>query len=113
MSSKHDISVRRQDTQKANGEPVQAQDYTKVKVLALTFEFTDLEIEPETENVISAFKNRGYGVRHYKIKMQDSWGELEKELDEFFKRDDRTPLCILYYNGHGGIEDGKRLVFSR
>ncbi|KIW28063.1 uncharacterized protein PV07_07747 [Cladophialophora immunda] len=131
MATDHTISRRRASGERPRGQPPphgegsesnreleQAQDYTKVKVLALTFEFTDLKIAGETKGVIKAFKDIGYGVEHYEIKMQSPWdgqdGQdgLKKTLKNFFRTNSGTPLFIIYYNGHGGITKDKKLFFS-
>lgn len=93
--------------------------YNRVMVLLLTFEFQDLALDKETEDIEEEFKRLGYNVDPpYNIPMRRSQRSLQKRMAEFLGRGDPdTPtLMIVYYHGHGGFysgEDWSGLEMSR
>jgi hypothetical protein len=89
------------------------QDYTAVNVLLLTFEFNDLKIKEETKSVEDAFAGVGYKVYLYGIKMEDTLSSLQKKLKSFLQAEGKNTLFVIYYNGHGGIEEDNTLSFAR
>ncbi|KAF3153689.1 hypothetical protein TWF751_004533 [Orbilia oligospora] len=87
--------------------------YTLVRVLILFFEYNDLNIKPETTQFKATCESLGYEVTVYEIKMKDSWEYLENELKELFPiRAEKTELRIIYYDGHGGINDDSSLTLA-
>ncbi|KAF3088176.1 hypothetical protein TWF706_010948 [Orbilia oligospora] len=87
--------------------------YTLVKALILFFEYNDLNIKPETTQFKATCESLGYEVTVYEIKMKDSWEDLEKELKKLFPiRAEKTELRIIYYDGHGGINDDSSLTLA-
>jgi hypothetical protein len=88
---------------KKDGKPIFA--YKAVKVLILTFEFQDLDLEEETTEVENAFGLLNYDVEKYAIKMVTPLEQLKKKLERFFfnPKSIKT-LHIIYYHGHGGLE---------
>lgn len=102
--------------------------YNKVHALILTWEFHDLRLEdytakPETEYVSleqetarlrATLENYGYAVHEYLIPMHRSIESLTTKIKQFcarYEADDT--LLIIYYHGHGAMDDNSELVFSR
>lgn len=87
--------------------------YRRVEVLLLTFEFTDLNLSEETEEVRRAFESLGYTVTRYKIKMKRSLLRLRRILEVFLAKGNNETLLIIYYHGHGGLAEGNKFAFAR
>ena len=89
--------------------------YTRVKVLILTFKFNDLKLDSETSDVQKSFRRLGYEVIQYDIEMSNPSEKLKKELQRLLKAEEiMDNLLIIYYHGHGGRgRDGKTLELFR
>ncbi|KAK0609685.1 hypothetical protein B0T17DRAFT_501389, partial [Bombardia bombarda] len=100
--------------------------YRQVYVLILTWSFHDLKeasytaptggkytsLEDETKRLRGTFERRGYSVYEFDIPMQRSTESLRQQLKNFclLARDDT--LLIVYYHGHGSLDDDNELMFS-
>jgi hypothetical protein len=58
------------------------------------------------------FTAKGYDVDEYFVPIEESWTELGKKLDEFLESGTEKTMLILYYHGHGGVDNGS-LVLAR
>lgn len=86
---------------------------TRVKVLMLNFEYTDLDdLEEEALQVYMAFRSKGYEVEEYSIKMQDPENRTLLERLTLFLSGEGA-LRILYYHGHGAFSFQTGLQFCR
>ncbi|KAF3908565.1 hypothetical protein ABW21_db0208114 [Orbilia brochopaga] len=89
-------------------------DYTQVKVLVLTFAFTDIpDLTTETEQIVEVFRNLNYDVQQLLIEMGNSWGSLGQKLEEVMNECNPKTLFILYYHGHGGMGPNLSLELVR
>lgn len=100
-------------------------------VLILTWQFHDLKVtdgdshpymfgpgsefvslEEETRRLRDTFESYGYFVDDWDIPMRDPLKAILTKLKQFGKyaRDDR--LLIVYYHGHGSLDERSELVFS-
>ncbi|KAK3366650.1 hypothetical protein B0T24DRAFT_722635 [Lasiosphaeria ovina] len=77
-------------------------DYSTAKVLILTFELYDLDIN---EDIWHVFESMGYQVERYGIPVVDSTRQLNARLRQFMESKYSDSLFIIYYNGHGCIVD--------
>ena len=85
--------------------------YSMVKVLLLTFAFTDLNLESETRQVEAAFQRLGYEVYNREIGMSNSLKSLQTALEDFLHgQDNKGALLIIYYHGHGGRGKDKKTL---
>jgi len=86
---------------------------TDVRVLILAFEFNDLDLGGEIQNVRTCFERLGYRVDDYMIPMVESSDVLQERLETFLNPQDghehdgheaETPriLHIIHYMGHAG-----------
>ncbi|KAF3200873.1 hypothetical protein TWF679_000627 [Orbilia oligospora] len=80
--------------------------YTLVKVLITCFKYKDLDTNQEMAQFKATCESLGYEVAVYEIEMKDSWKYLKEKLNEYFPiQAEKTELRIIYYDGHGGIDD--------
>ncbi|KAK3313581.1 hypothetical protein B0H66DRAFT_594453 [Apodospora peruviana] len=100
--------------------------YTQVHVLILTWIFHDLKqapytappaseytsLEDETRRVRDTFESFGYKVREFLIPMRSSTEYLRSKLKQFTRLAADDTLLIVYYHGHGCLDDDNELVFS-
>ncbi|KAK3944378.1 hypothetical protein QBC46DRAFT_252266 [Diplogelasinospora grovesii] len=99
--------------------------YRQVHVLILTWAYHDLKpnittpagaecisLEEETERLRDSFEGFGYRVHEYLIPMQRSSESLRARLRQFCRYASDDTLLIVYYHGHGSLNDDKELVFS-
>lgn len=92
----------------------EGQQYKKGKVLLVRFYFHDiLGLDAEAVRVTAAFSQRGFTVVPYIIPMADSESDLTSTLRSFLDSGDGETLLIIYYHGHGGIEQGNHLILAR
>lgn len=96
-----------------NEHPSTQNNYQAVKVLLLTFQFNDLNLEDETGRVEAAFKAVGYEVKPCTIMMEDSLSNLQRELETFLACEDESTLLIIYYHGHGGLLEDNKFTLTR
>ncbi|KAK3681059.1 hypothetical protein B0T22DRAFT_388620 [Podospora appendiculata] len=101
--------------------------YEQVHVLILTWTFHDLKeadytappngeytsLEDETRRLRDTFESYGYVVREYLIPMQRSAESARARIRQFCRSHaaDDT-LLIVYYHGHGSLDDDNELKFS-
>ncbi|EUC48929.1 hypothetical protein COCMIDRAFT_23305 [Bipolaris oryzae ATCC 44560] len=82
-------------------------------LLTLNFEFTDLKnLKCEVEKVSSAFVNRGFKRQPIPIRMNDTSEALAEEVGKYLPSEHSDKLIVVYYNGHGGLEEGDGLVLA-
>lgn len=85
--------------------------YTKVEVLLLTWEESDMmeEIEEEASALTKLFDELNYEVTEIAIPNIDCQNELQLEVLTFLRRHKKNPpgetLIIVYYTGHGSIRN--------
>ncbi|KAH8898968.1 hypothetical protein GQ53DRAFT_759188 [Thozetella sp. PMI_491] len=99
--------------------------YASAQVLILTWAFHDLRggydveaeedivsLDEETDSVRETFEKFGYKVREGRIPMEDSAEKMKILVDKFLRRAAPDALLIVYYHGHGGLDEDGGLVFS-
>ena len=94
-----DVPILEQEVDNEEATPEDT-PFKRVKVLILTFEYTDLDLNRETKSVVRAFKALGYKVKPLNISMDDPWMKLRPDLLQFLRWQENT-LQIIYYHGHG------------
>ena len=100
--------------------------YRAAHVLILTWAFHDLEggfdstagdyvvsLEEETRRLHNTFKHYGYHIHEHIIPMDGSIERLKAMLKDFLGYASDDTLLIVYYHGHGGLDEDGELVFSR
>ena len=100
--------------------------YKAAHVLILTWAFHDLaggfdevagdfivSLEEETARLHDTFATYGYQVHERLIPMDASVERLAMIMKEFLRFADDETLLIVYYHGHGGLDEDGELVFSR
>ncbi|KAL2260467.1 hypothetical protein VTK26DRAFT_5512 [Humicola hyalothermophila] len=109
------------------GLPPPPPQYTSVHALIITWSFHDLRaedytappaadyvsLEQETARLRATLSSYGYAVHEFLIPMRRSAERLARELERFcaaYAADDT--LLIVYYHGHGALDDENELVFS-
>ena len=119
----------RQTLIKARGSSYRDLPKTKYKaahVLILTWSFHDLaggfdevagdfivSLEEETARLHDTFATYGYQVHERLIPMDASVERLTMIMKEFLRFANDETLLIVYYHGHGGLDEDGELVFSR
>lgn len=101
--------------------------YNQVHALILTWSFHDLRtenytappaadyvsLEDETARLRRTLEGYGYAVHEFLIPMHLSVECLKAELKHFCRLAADDTLLIIYYHGHGALDDDNELVFSR
>ncbi|KAF3908512.1 hypothetical protein ABW21_db0205676 [Orbilia brochopaga] len=88
-------------------------NYEEVKVLLLTFAFTDIpELEEETSGMERAFDDLGYEVESFLIDMQRSLERVQAKIRDFMSEYTSRTLFIIYYHGHGGRGNNHSLILA-
>ena len=101
--------------------------YNQVYALILTWEFHDLRaapyttpptpdyvsLEDETHRLRATLEGYGYDVDTFDIPMRRPTQAIQRRLKEFCKLAADDTLLIVYYHGHGSLDDENELVFSR
>ena len=101
--------------------------YNKVHVLILTWSFHDLKeadytappqgdytsLEDETRRLRGTFESYGDKVHEYLIPMVRSAESVRSKVRQFCRYASDDTLLIVYYHGHGSLDDDNELVFSR
>ncbi|KAK5655230.1 hypothetical protein OQA88_5797 [Cercophora sp. LCS_1] len=107
-------------------ERTQYPRYAKVHVLILTWSFHDLRtapytapatadyisLEDETKRLRDTLEGYGYDVEEWDIPMQRSTERMCSKLRQFCKLANEDTLLMVYYHGHGSLDDNNELVFS-
>ena len=105
--------------------PAKAQ-YNQVHALILTWAFHDLRtedytappaadyvsLEEETARLRDTLEGYGYRVHEFLIPMSRSVESLKSKLKQFCRYAADDTLLMIYYHGHGALDDDNELVFS-
>ncbi|KAJ4287044.1 hypothetical protein N0V88_007809 [Collariella sp. IMI 366227] len=100
--------------------------YNQVHALILTWSFHDLRtedytappspdyvsLEDETRRLRATLEGYGYTVHEFLIPMHMSKESLQKRLQQFLRYAADDTLLMIYYHGHGALDDNNELVFS-
>jgi len=100
--------------------------YVQVHALILTWSFHDLRtapytappsadyisLEDETQRLRGTLESYGYEVHEFLIPMQRSLEAVQSKLRQFTRLAAEDTLLIVYYHGHGSLDDDNELVFS-
>ncbi|KAK4108970.1 hypothetical protein N656DRAFT_717071, partial [Canariomyces notabilis] len=100
--------------------------YNQVHALILTWSFHDLRtedytapptsdyvsLEEETARLRDTLEGYGYTVHEFLIPMHRSVESLKSQLKQFCRLAADDTLLIIYYHGHGALDDENELVFS-
>ncbi|KAK0646861.1 hypothetical protein B0T16DRAFT_458744 [Cercophora newfieldiana] len=100
--------------------------YREVHVLILTWKFHDLRtapytappsadyvsLEDETKRLHETFGSFGYKVQDWSIPMERPVEKMRNRLKKFCRQAADDVLLIVYYHGHGSLDDENELVFS-
>ncbi len=103
------------------------QQYKQVHALILTWSFHDLRaeaytappapdyvsLEQETERLRVTLDGYGYAVQEFYIPMHRSAESLKAKLKQFCRLAADDTLLVVYYHGHGALDEENELVFSR
>jgi hypothetical protein len=98
-----------------------------VHALILTWSFHDLRtedytappaadyvsLEEETVRLRHTLEGYGWAVHEFLIPMHRSVESLKAKLKQFCRLAADDTLLIIYYHGHGALDDDNELVFSR
>jgi hypothetical protein len=101
--------------------------YNQVHALILTWSFHDLRtadytapppadyvsLEEETARLRDTLEGYGYTVHEFLIPMHRSVESVKAKLKQFLRYAADDTLLIVYYHGHGALDDNNELVFSR
>lgn len=101
--------------------------YNQVHALLLTWSFHDLRaedytappaadyvsLEEETARLRATLESYGYTVHEFLIPMHRSVESLKAKLKQFCRYAADDTLLVVYYHGHGAMDDDNELVFSR
>ncbi|KAK0623710.1 hypothetical protein B0T14DRAFT_477676 [Immersiella caudata] len=100
--------------------------YREVHVLILTWKFHDLRtapytapptadyvsLEDETRRLHETFGSFGYKVQDWSIPMERPVEKMRNRLKKFCRQAADDTLLIVYYHGHGSLDDDNELMFS-
>ncbi|KAK0703977.1 hypothetical protein B0T26DRAFT_733502 [Lasiosphaeria miniovina] len=100
--------------------------YNQVHALILTWSFHDLKtapytaqpdpdyisLEDETRRLRDTLRSYGYHVHEFLIPMVRSVEQLQSRLRQFCRYAADDTLLMVYYHGHGSLDDDNELVFS-
>ena len=89
--------------------------YSAVNVLLLSWEDDDLQVIAELERLRQVFELRyQFSAEQWSIPSSDSHGELQDRLRAFTKTYGKEDaLLIVYYGGHGYLDDFRQPVWLR
>lgn len=88
--------------------------YIGVHVLLLSWEDDNLEVIKEVLELQDVFRvNYGFEAEVWRIPSRKSHNSLAGKLLRFVDDyDDKENLLIVYYGGHGGMDDDRRCIWS-
>ena len=88
--------------------------YKAVHVLLLSWANDDLGVFEEISELDGAFTSvYGYATEQWRIPSTRSHNSLAKQLTEFLERyESEDNLLIVYYGGHGRMNDNRQCVWS-
>ncbi|KAK4639906.1 hypothetical protein QC761_700740 [Podospora bellae-mahoneyi] len=106
--------------------PPTGQQYKEVHCLILTWSFHDLRaedymappaadyisLEDESERLIKTLKNYGWQVSEHHIDMNRPVESTTARLNKFCQLASDDVLLVVYYHGHGSLDEDNELVFS-
>lgn len=72
-----------------------------------------VSLEEETARLRDTLEGYGYMVHEFLIPMHRSAETLKSKLKHFCRLAADDTLLIIYYHGHGALDDENELVFSR
>ncbi|KAI1412856.1 hypothetical protein F5Y13DRAFT_199362 [Hypoxylon sp. FL1857] len=83
-------------------------------ILILQFAYHDFPEMPEITNQIqAAFQRIGFEVTDFRIPMRNPLYHLENKLAQFLKSGDRNTVLMIYYGGHGYVDNyGRGLMWQ-
>ncbi|KAK3374671.1 hypothetical protein B0H63DRAFT_562705 [Podospora didyma] len=101
-------------------------NYNQVHVLIITWSFHDLKtapytavpdadyisLEDETKRLRDTLHSYGYKVHEYEIPMVRAVESLRSKIKQFCRYAADDTLLMIYYHGHGALDDDNELVFS-
>ena len=101
--------------------------YKEVRCLIITWEFHDLRaedytappaadyvsLEDETIRLRETLESYGYKVSEFNIPMDRPVEKMQARLKEFCRYAKDDTLLMVYYHGHGSMDEENELVFSR
>lgn len=83
--------------------------YEEVHSIILSWEEDDLDLEQELEELNSAFMSLKFtSTRTYRIPSVGPQNALSSELHNFLDGKEDS-LLVVYYGGHGGLDDHRHL----
>jgi hypothetical protein len=71
-----------------------------------------VSLEEETRRLRDTFESYGYTVDDWLIPMRDPLKAMLTKLAQFSKWANDETLLIVYYHGHGSLDERSELVFS-
>ncbi|KAK4167784.1 hypothetical protein QBC43DRAFT_230365 [Cladorrhinum sp. PSN259] len=100
--------------------------YKEVRVLIITWSFHDLRaedytappaadyvsLEDETKRLKETLGSYGYKISEFDIPMDHSVEKTKAKLKEFCRYANEDTLLMVYYHGHGSMDEENELVFS-
>ncbi|KAK4195356.1 hypothetical protein QBC40DRAFT_259098 [Triangularia verruculosa] len=106
--------------------PPAGSQYKEVHCLILTWSFHDLRaedytappapdyvsLEDESKRLMSTLKNYGWQVSEYHIDMNRPIESTTTRLNKFCQLAADDVLLVVYYHGHGSLNEDNELVFS-
>ncbi|KAK0671333.1 hypothetical protein QBC41DRAFT_58848 [Cercophora samala] len=106
--------------------PPAGSQYKEVHCLILTWSFHDLRaedytappaadyvsLEDESERLIKTLKDYGWQVSEYHIDMNRPIESTATRLNKFCQLAADDVLLVVYYHGHGSLDEDNELVFS-
>ncbi|KAK4227745.1 hypothetical protein QBC38DRAFT_526074, partial [Podospora fimiseda] len=101
-------------------------NYKEVRVLIITWSFHDLRaedytappaadyvsLEDETKRLRDTLSSYGYKISEFDIPMDRPVERTKAKLDEFCRYANKDTLLMVYYHGHGSMDEENELVFS-
>jgi hypothetical protein len=70
-------------------------------------------LDEETVRLVKTFESYGYTVHDVHVPMHGSSEVVKKKVKRFLAHARDDVLLIMYYHGHGGLDEKGELVFSR